>query len=206
MRAGESEAPLIVSVSRQDPGRALDVLIDALARVRDSGVRFRACLVGAGARLAAQRRLVERLGLSGVVRVEGFVHDVYPYLEDAHVFVRPSLPEGSGFLSLVEALQAGAAVVAARVDGIAEHVVDGDSALLIEPGDSDALASALTRVLVNTDLRRRLARRGHGVFESRFSAEAFAAALRDVYGELGIPPTPASGARTLFRVPGRVLE
>ena len=100
--------------------------------------------------------------------------------------MRPTLPEGSGFLSLVEALQAGAAVVASRVDGIAEHVADGDSALLVEPGDPDTLALALTRVLVNPDLRRCVARRGHAVFESRFSAAAFAAALRAAYAELGV--------------------
>ncbi len=188
VETSDADPPLIVSVSRQDRGNGLDVLIEALARVRASGVPFRACLVGTGPLLATHRRLVERLGLSGAVRVEGFVHDVYPYLEDAHVFVRPSLPDGSGFLSLVEALQAGAAVVASRVDGIAEDVVDGDSALLVEPGDPAALAAGLARMLVDADRRRRVALRGHAVFEARFSAEAFAGALRQVYEALGVTP------------------
>lgn len=182
------EPPLIVAVSRHDPRKGVHVLIEALARLRASGTRFRGCLVGGGALLAAHRRLVERLGLAGTVKVEGFVPDPFPYLEEAQVFVQPSLEEGSGSLALLEALQAGTAVVASRVDGIPEDVVDGESALLTEPGDPEALATALARVLADADLRRRLARRGHAVFESRFSADAFAAALREAYAELGVTP------------------
>jgi glycosyltransferase involved in cell wall biosynthesis len=186
-RDGE-QPPLIVAVSRHDPRKGVHVLIEALARLRASGLRFRACLVGGGALLAAHRRLVERLGLAGTVNVEGFVTDPFPYLEEAHVFVQPSLEEGSGSLSLLEALQAGTAVVASDVDGIPEDVVDGESALLTRPGDPEALAAALVRMLGDADLRRRLARRGHAVFESRFSADACAAALREAYAGLGVTP------------------
>jgi glycosyltransferase involved in cell wall biosynthesis len=160
----------------------------ALALLQGSGVRFRAALLGGGALLDAHRRLVARLGLSAVVRVEGFVRESHRYLADAHVFVQPSLEEGSGSLSLLEALQAGIAVVSSGVDGILEDVADGDSALLVPPGDTEALAAALRRVLGDDDLRRRLAGRGHAVFEERFSAEAFTAGLRAAYGQLGVTP------------------
>lgn len=191
--AGAGEPRRIVAVARHDPRKGLDVLIEALARVSASGIGFRGCLVGGGPLLAAHRRLVERLGLAGVVRVEGFVADAYPYLEQADVFVQPSLEEGSGSLSLLEALQAGAAVVASDVDGIPEDVVDGDSALLVEPGNPEALGAALARVLIDADLRRRLAQRGHATFESRFSAEAFTAALRETYAGLGVTPDGRAG-------------
>lgn len=177
--------PLVVAVARHDPRKGLDVLIEALARVRATGIPFRACLVGGGPLLATHRRRVEDLGLAGVVRVEGFVPDPYPYLEDAHVFVQPSLEEGSGSLALLEALQAGVAVVASAVDGIPEDVVDGDSALLVEPGNPEALGAALALVVSDGDLRRRLARRGHATFEARFSAPAFTAALCAAYASVG---------------------
>jgi glycosyltransferase involved in cell wall biosynthesis len=67
-------------------------------------------------------------------------------------------------------------------------VVDGKSALLTKPGDLEALAAALVRMLGDADLRRRLARRGHAVFESRFSADAFAGALREAYAGLWFTP------------------
>jgi len=101
------------------------------------------------------------------------------------VFALPSLEEGSGSLSLLEALQAGVGVVASGVDGIPEDVTDGDSALLVSPGDAEGLAVALERVLTDPELRRRLARRARETFEARFSAGALADALKAVYAELG---------------------
>ncbi|MBI3105509.1 MAG: glycosyltransferase family 4 protein, partial [Candidatus Rokubacteria bacterium] len=128
------------------------------------------------------------LGLGAETAIEGFVPDPYPYLQHADVFALPSLEEGSGSLSLLEALQAGVAVVASGVDGIPEDVTDGDSALLVRPGDAGGLAAALERVLADAGLRARLARRARDTFEARFSAGAFAAALGEIYAGLGVRP------------------
>ena len=147
--------------------------------------------MGGGALLADDRRLVRRLGLADVVELPGFVPDSFAYLRRADVFVLPSLEEGSGSLSLLEALQAGVAVVASAVDGIPEDVTDGESALLVKPGDAEALAAALASLLADAGLRGRLARAGHDTFLRRFSAVAFARALCEAYGELGITPGEA---------------
>ncbi len=183
-----TDAPLVVAVSRHDPRKGLDVLLCALARLRAVGVAFRACLIGAGPLLEAHRRLASRLGLDGAAAIEGPVPDSYQYLQRADVFALPSLEEGSGSLSLLEALHAGAAVVASNVDGIPEDVTDGEGALLVPPGDSAALATALERVLTDAQLRRRLACRGRQTFEARFSAAAFSTALREIYAECGVIP------------------
>ena len=76
----------------------------------------------------------------------------------------------------------------AVLDGIPEDVTDGDSALLVSPGDAEGLAVALERVLTDPELRRRLARRARETFEARFSAGAFAAALVEIYAGLGVRP------------------
>lgn len=185
---GSPGVPLVVAVSRQDPRKGLDVLLHALARLRRGGLPFRACLVGGGPLLAAHRRLAGRLGLDGLVGIEGFVPDPYAYLQHADVFVQPSLEEGSGSLSLLEALQAGLAVVASNVDGIPEDMADGTSGLLVPPGDSLELARALERVLTDPELRRRLGRQARATFETRFSADRFSAAIQAVYTELGVTP------------------
>ena len=182
------EAPLIVCVSRQDSRKGVDVLLRALARLRAAGVRFRACLVGGGRLLAPHRELARRLGLADAVVLTGFVPDPYPYLKCADVFALPSLEEGSGSLSLLEALQAGVAAVASGVDGIPEDVTDERSALLVPPNDENALARALARVLGDRALREHLAREGRATFVARFSAAAFSASLAGVYGELGFTP------------------
>ena len=131
----------------------------ALARLRGKGVPFFALLVGGGPLLGASRRLAERLGLADVTSIEGFVDDVAPFYRSADVFVLPSLEEGSGSLSLLEALQAGVAVVASRCDGIPEDVEEGEDALLVTPGDPEALAGSLARLLEDPALRRNLSRR-----------------------------------------------
>jgi glycosyltransferase involved in cell wall biosynthesis len=182
--------PLIVAVSRHEPRKGGDVLLAALAALRRAGVPFRASLVGGGRQLAEERAMVRKLGLDSQVELPGEVPDPYPYLERADVFVLPSRSEQSGSLAVLEALQAGCAVVASRVDGIPEDVADGASALLVEPGDAGALASSLARVLGDPNLRRRLAAGARRRFEERFSASAFAAALGKVYADLGVVASP----------------
>jgi glycosyltransferase involved in cell wall biosynthesis len=180
--------PLVVAVSRHDPRKGVDVLLRALARLKETGVPFRACLVGDGPLISSHRRLAEQLGLGGVATIVGPVSDSYSYLEHADVFVLPSLEEGSGSLSLLEALQAGVACVASNIDGIPEDVVDGETALLVPPGKPVELAEAIEQLIGNATLRSEIAERGRRTFETRFSAEPFTAALRQTYAELGVLP------------------
>ena len=188
VEARPSGVPLVVAVSRHDARKGVDILLHALARLRHRGLAFRACLVGGGALLPLHRRLAARLSLDDIASVVGPVTDPYPYLASADVFVLPSLEEGSGSLSLLEALQAGVAVVASCVDGIPEDVTDGDTALLVAPGDAAALADAIERLLADDSLRKEIAERGHRTFEVRFSPSVFSAALRRTYAELGVTP------------------
>jgi len=176
--------PLIVSVARQDPRKGLDVLIRALSGLARADIAFRAVLVGRGPLLAAHRRLVADLGLAGQVELPGFVEDVFGYLERAAVFVLPSLEEGSGSVALLEALQAGAPVVASRCDGIPEDLRDGEDAVLVTPGDVAGLQRSLALLLGDAPRRNRLAARARARFEERFSSELFTHHLAESYAEL----------------------
>jgi glycosyltransferase involved in cell wall biosynthesis len=187
-------APLVVAVSRQDPRKGVDVLIRALGALRADGVPFRAALIGGGVLLDRHRRLSREVGLGGTTVLPGFVPETAAYLRCADVFVLPSLQEASGSMSLLEALQTGVAVVASDIDGIPEDVTDAESALLVRPGDPEALAITLRRVLTDGTLRQRLARAGHAVFRARFSAEALTTGLREVYAGLGVE-APRSARR-----------
>ncbi len=178
------DAPLIVSVSRHDPRKGLDTLLRALAGLRAKGVRFRACLTSGGVLIGEHRRLAMRLGIADSVAMTGWIPDPYPYLRHADIFVLPSLQEASGALSVLEAMQAGAAIVASGIDGILEDVSDGDNGLLARPGDAAALGRALERVLTDGALRARLRRRARETYVEKFSAAAFTAAMRTTYDEL----------------------
>jgi glycosyltransferase involved in cell wall biosynthesis len=184
-----ADAPLIVSVSRHDPRKGVDVLLLALARLASDGVPARACLVGPGPLLAAHRRLADELRLGDRVVITGRVDDVVPYLHAADIFVLPSLEEGSGSVSLLEALQSGTAIVASRCDGIPEDLTDERDALLVPPGDVAGLQAALTRLLRDPTLRGRLATHARSVYETRFSADALVSALAETYADFGLRPT-----------------
>jgi glycosyltransferase involved in cell wall biosynthesis len=181
-------APLVVCVARHHARKGVDVLIEALARLRDEGTPVRACLVGDGPLLDADGARVEALGLAAGVAVTGLVEAIDPYLAAADVFALPSREEQSGALALLEALRHGLPVVASAVDGIPEDVVDGESALLVPPGDPAALAAALRRLVTDPPLRERLGRAAHRTFAERFSAERFAADVGAAYAALGLPP------------------
>ena len=178
------EAPLIVAVSRHDLRKGLDVLLRSLARLKKAGVAFRACLVGPGVLLARHRRLAAELDLTGSLMFTGDVPDSLPYLIHADIFVLPSLEEGSGSLSLLEALQTRNACVVSNCDGLVEDVTDGHDALLVPPGDEPSLAAALRRLLEDRELRSRLSAAARETFEKRFSAAALTRALCGVYREL----------------------
>jgi len=90
-------------------------------------------------------------------------HDeVLALMARADAFVLPSAPEGFG-LVYAEALAQGAPVVACRDEGPADFVVDGDSGLLVPPGDEAAVAAAVARLLDDRDEAARLTAAGRRV-------------------------------------------
>jgi glycosyltransferase involved in cell wall biosynthesis len=103
-------------------------------------------------RLEAQ---AAELGVEARVRFVGFQTDAPSYLPLLDCFVLPSLSEGLGY-AVMEAMVAGLPIVATRVGGIPELVRDGEQALLVEPANPEALAEALTRVLLDRQLAGRL--------------------------------------------------
>jgi glycosyltransferase involved in cell wall biosynthesis len=182
------EAPLVVCVARHHARKGVDVLIDALARLRDQGVVVRACLVGFGPLLDAHRAEVRERGLAATVSVPGGVASIDPYLQAADAFVLPSREEQSGALAVLEALRMGLPVVASAVDGIPEDLTDADTGLLVPPGDAAALAAALARLVADEGLRHRLAKAGEALFARRFAPAPFVAGLAAAYSDLGFDP------------------
>lgn len=135
-------------------------------------------VVGRGSRARVVRRLAR--DLPGRVRWSPSLsaREVARALDEARVLVLPSRSEGMGRV-LVEAFCRGRPVVATRVGGIPDVVTDGVEGLLVPPGDADALAEALLRVLRDHQLARGLAA-GAAAAASRFlvTPEEFAARLR----------------------------
>jgi glycosyltransferase involved in cell wall biosynthesis len=122
----------------------------AAPRIEEASLR----LVGKGTRIDVAEALVRDHGVRWDEELSS--EEVARALDDAWVLVLPSRSEGMGRV-LVEAFCRGRAVVGTRAGSIPNLVVDGVSGLLVEPGDSAALADALVRVLSDRALAERLA-------------------------------------------------
>ncbi|MBL0174852.1 MAG: glycosyltransferase [Ignavibacteria bacterium] len=112
----------------------------------------------------------------------GSVPNVRPLLEAADVLVVPSLRMEGLPMLLVEAGLAGAAVIASRTDGIPEIIDDGVHGMLVPPGDVDALATALSRMLQDQALRVRLASKLRERVLAEFTVEEMTERTLQVYG------------------------
>lgn len=108
------------------------------------------------------------------------VPEVVELYSHAAVFVCPSIYEPFGLINL-EAMACGTPVVASRVGGIPEVVVDGETGWLVEPGDPVALAAALRTALADPGRARRMGEAGRRRVEAHFSWDRIAARTLDVY-------------------------
>jgi glycosyltransferase involved in cell wall biosynthesis len=154
MPAG-SGRPRIGYVGRLAPQKRADLLVQAFDLMREEADLV---VVGDGPDGDLVRRLAAQSPRAGRITVRGFVeHGAVPdVLASLDVLVLPSVYEEMGSV-LVEAMAAGLPVVASDVGGIPEVVRDGETGLLVPPGDAVALATALDRLMADPDLRARLA-------------------------------------------------
>lgn len=172
------EGPLIVACGRLTEQKGFPHLIDAIRQLR-AHVPARLWILGDGPLRSSLEEQITRGGLADAVRLLGFQRNPFAYMAAADVFVLSSLWEGFGNV-VVEAMACGTAVVSTDCPhGPGEIIEEGESGLLVPPGDAGALAAALQRVLRDPVLRDRLAAGG------RARADAFhAAAIADRYGAL----------------------
>lgn len=176
-RRQETSVPRVVSVGRFKYPKDFGTLIEAFAKL-DSP--FVAQLVGDGPDRAELEAATRRHDLSGRVEFLGEREDVPALLAAADVFVLSSRSEGLP-VSVLEAMSAQLPVVASAVGGVPELVVEGETGLLVPPGEAEALAAALSSLLADGKLRRRLGEAGRRRVEEQFDLERFRRAHLELY-------------------------
>jgi glycosyltransferase involved in cell wall biosynthesis len=174
--------PFILSLGTLEPRKNFSGLIEAYALMKNKELKL--VIVGGKGWLNDEIfARVEELGLSGQVIFPGFVADEdLPALYNlAELFVFPSLYEGFG-LPPLEAMACGTPVVTSDRPSLPEVV--GEAGLMVEATDSQELAEAMERVLMDENLRREM--REKGLKQAvKFTWEAAAGKLLDVYRRLG---------------------
>jgi glycosyltransferase involved in cell wall biosynthesis len=169
---GLGPQPLVGLFGRLSEWKGQHVFLDALAAMEGvQAVIVGGALFGQEAYEARIREQASRLGLDGRVRFLGFRSDVPELMASMDVVAHTSIVAEPFGRVVVEAMMCGRPVVATRGGGVAEIIRDGETGLLVPPGDASALAAALGTILSDPALAQRLGQSGREDVSDRFSLQ-----------------------------------
>ncbi len=196
-RAPGRGGTVIGTVGRFSTEKGHRLLLEAFGRVRRARPQSRLVLVGYGDLEPELRRAAEALAPGGAVEFAG-ARESAEALPAFDVYVQPSLYESQG-LAILEAMAAGVPVVATDVGGVRDAVRDGETGLLVPPGDPEALAAAILRLAADPGLSAALAARARARVRERHSSARMVGAYASLYREL-----LGSGSAPVLRFPGPI--
>ena len=176
----ESDALLLGLVCRIVEQKGIAYALRAFQQIRQRFPTARLIIAGDGDLRAQLEALTRELGIDEYVHWLGWRSDALKLIGAFDVLLMPSLWEGFG-LVLLEAMSRRVPVIASRVSAIPEVVIHGETGLLVEARDVDALADAMTRLLEDHALRQHMGLLGAARLEERFSVERMASATLAVY-------------------------
>jgi glycosyltransferase involved in cell wall biosynthesis len=162
------DSVILLNVARVSPQKGLLYALRALPAILERYPSAQLISVGATTDppwLEQLEREAKAFGVTDQFHVLGSRRDVIDFLRACDVFVFPSLYEGLG-IALIEAMAAGCACVASSAGPIPEVVRDGEDGILVPPGNPEAIAAAVCRLLDDEPLRKRL---GDAAIQSAFS-------------------------------------
>jgi glycosyltransferase involved in cell wall biosynthesis len=172
--------PRLAIVGRLIPIKGHEVLLRALATIRNDVPEVTLDVAGDGPLDEELRATAARLGLDDSVTFLGRVAPVSSAFERAQIVVVPSFGEGFGLVAL-EAMERGRPVIASAVGGLPEIVDDGRTGVLVSPGDADALATAIRELLREPARAEALGRAGRARAVEQFSQERCTDRIETLY-------------------------
>ena len=177
---------LIGAVGRLSDEKGFDLLIRSLGELAKMGEDVQLVILGEGGERANLEKLVAQLGLQDRVTLPGWQTDVRGYFEAMDAFALSSHREGLPNV-LLEAMALEVPVVATRVNGVPRLVQDGRNGFLVEPGNVEALTTALLGLVRNEGLQELFRAAGRKTVEGRYSFPARIQKLKQIYDELLSP-------------------
>lgn len=168
----------IGTLARLVEKKGMDVLIRAVAELRDRPYRIELSIAGDGPLRSELETLVRDLNLTDTVRFEGGIahSQVADWMRNLDAFVLACRKDSRGDMDgipvvLMEAMSQSVPVVSTRLSGIPELVVHDETGLLADPGDHSSLATQIDRLLESAELRSRLADRAMGHVRREFGQD-----------------------------------
>lgn len=181
-----ADRPTVLFVGRLEKRKGLKFLLRAWPKVLERQPEARLVVVGRGRPLEGYRRFARRQGWSPEdVVFAGYVpgEDLPRYYQSCDVFCAPNTGQESFGIVLLEAMAAGAPIVASDIPGYRDVVSDGVQGLLVEPQKPAAIADAVCRLLANPELRASMRRAGQEKAQA-YDWPRVAAQVLDYYAEV----------------------
>ena len=180
-----NEAVLVGTIANLFPRKGYEVMLRALPAIVRAVPSVHYVIVGSDDNNYADRlkQLAHELKIADRVHIVGFQDPVQPFLTSLNLYVHPALMEGFG-IAVVEAMAMGKAVVATTTGGLPEVVAQGETGLLVPPGDAESLASTVVSLLQDRVLREQMGLCGRARAHERFSLDASVRHMEQLYGEV----------------------
>ena len=178
-------AVLLGTVANLFPRKGYEVMLRALPAIVRAVPTVHYVIVGSDDHDYAVRlkRLAQELNIADRVHIVGFQDPVQPILASLDLYVHPALMEGFG-IAVVEAMAMGKAVVATTTGGLPEVVAQGETGLLVPPGDVESLAATVVSLLQDDSRREQMGGNGRARAQERFSLDASVMHMEQLYGEI----------------------
>jgi glycosyltransferase involved in cell wall biosynthesis len=181
LKASHQETSLvkILMVARFDKQKDHETLIKAFEPIKNA----RLDLLGEGAKLEEIKTMVSQMGMTDRVNFQGFCSNVLEILPQGDIFVLISNWEGFPY-AIIEAMRAELPVVASKVGGVEESVIDGVTGYCIPRGDVETLRDRLQKLVDNAELRREMGRQGRKKYELELTLKQMCETTFDIYKEV----------------------
>lgn len=174
---------IVGTIARLSRQKGIEYLLYAAKRVINQFPDITFVIAGKGPLASQLKELSIKLGISGKVRFLGFRNDIPELLSVIDIFVLPSLWEGMPNVVL-EAMAAEKPVIATDTGGSKDLIDSNINGVLVEPGNSEALAKAILKLLGDPAQRQRLGESARGKIKERFPIDKMISKTEQIYTQL----------------------
>lgn len=167
-------------IGRLSREKGFPYLLEAAATLRKENIPVTLLILGDGPQADEMTNRARELGLNGRCHFVGFQKEVRRWIPAMDVFVLPSLTEGTP-MALLEAMSCGKPVVATNVGGVPQVVQDGVNGVLVPPGDTAAIKSAILTILGDSGFESRLKEESRKTIRSSFNLADWMKTIYSIY-------------------------